>query len=938
MNALPFLMVLLLSAAVDAPGAPDAPQALPAGMKPDAAKGDAGKPDANKPDFPPFDDVMKDFKEVPSKTGEGCYLTLYRNEKTDELRAVIPSSMLSKQFLLASSISGGPVATGFQLDHFLAYWERMDKNLVLMRVDARFEPASGKEVSDVVNRSYRDEILRTASILTLKGSDPVISLDGLFKADFGGIGGWFGGSINPSLSKWSSVKSFPQNVELTVEAAFMSGGSGGQRMPLHYSISSVPQSDYKPRVADPRVGYFMTVRKDWGKRHSEKTLFDRYVNRWNLQKRDPSLEKSPPKVPITWYIEKTVPVRFRHAVKQGILEWNKAFEKCGFLDAVVVLQQEENGAYDELDPEDVRYNFFRWIVTGRGFAMGPSRDHPLTGEIFDADIVFDDSMVRYYVTDYERFSGGGAPSAITRNPVMERFFKAFPQWKFSTPWERLLPNLTLQQDRDAEFYSHLQEAMAERGRPLCDYCAGKASQMAMAGATFAAQGKNELPQEFLDQVVKEIVMHEVGHCLGLRHNFKASTWLELQQITGSDGDGVATVGSVMDYNAETMPMRGEKLSSYITRSIGPYDYWAIEYGYRPVGEPYKSEEEMLKAITARSAEDGLQYATDEDTMDVFSPDPLANRFDMGKDVIDYAQRQIELTNKLLADVSDWAVKDGESYNRLRRTFSRLSYERGRDCYFVARFVGGQYMNRSHKGDKDFKAPIVPVSAEKQRAALKFVSDHLFARGVFKFDPKLLNSLAPGRYWHWDSDEFDFRTEFNIHDLVSGMQFDSLFALMNPFTINRVHENQIKTGDGEPVYTLAEHLRTINDDIWTELDEKGGEFTDGKPMIDSFRRNLQRMHLDLMLNYVLEKPGASVPADCNSIARMLLKDTSTKIAALGTDKVDTATRAHLSDARNQIDRALEAQYTLSANNNGGGMMMFFRPTGAPVPPETVLPNR
>src|SRR5438552_2454518 len=105
------------------------------------ALADPPKPPTPKPDFPPFEEAMKDFKEVPSKTGEGCYLTLYRNEKTDELRAVIPGSLIGRHFLIASSMSGGPVATGFQLDHSIVYLEKMDHNLILMEVDPRYADA-----------------------------------------------------------------------------------------------------------------------------------------------------------------------------------------------------------------------------------------------------------------------------------------------------------------------------------------------------------------------------------------------------------------------------------------------------------------------------------------------------------------------------------------------------------------------------------------------------------------------------------------------------------------------------------------------------------------------------------------------------------------------------------------------------------------------------
>src|SRR5262249_17838858 len=116
----------------------------------------------------------------------------------------------------------------------------------------------------------------------------------------------------------------------------------------------------------------------------------------------------PPKKKIVFWIEKSVPDEYRSYVREGILEWNKAFAKVGFRDAIEVRQQREE---DDFDPEDVNYNTFRWITTDRGFAMGPSRANPLTGEIIDADIIFDASMVRYYRQSAALFSGGTAALA-----------------------------------------------------------------------------------------------------------------------------------------------------------------------------------------------------------------------------------------------------------------------------------------------------------------------------------------------------------------------------------------------------------------------------------------------------------------------------------------------------------------------------------------------
>lgn len=895
----------------------------------------------DKPDFPPFEDAMKDYSQVP--TAEQSFFTLWYNKKSDSLRAQIPSALIGKQFLIATSMSGGSVATGFQLDHFLAYLERMDKSLVLMRVDPRYADGGKEPVSDVIKRSYGgDIILKKSPIVTQKGSDPVIDLDGLFKADFSNIGRLGGGAINPALSKWVAYKAFPENVELSVALAMLREGVG-KRTQFHYSLSKIPESSkgYTPRVADDRIGYFLTVRKDWSKKHDARTLFDRYINRWRLEKRDPSAELSAPKNPIIWYIEKTVPLKYRRWVKEGILEWNKAYEKCGFLDAIEVIQQED---YDprtkDLDPEDVRYNFFRWIVTGRGFAMGPSRAHPLTGQIFDADIVLDDAMVRIYTDRYSLYTGG--EEALWRpqnNPYLEDFFQAYPQWQFRSARELLMPNVTLNDDPDDLFYRNLIRRMEERGNPMCECAAGMAQQMRFAGLALEAKGLGRNSEEFIGQVLKEVVMHEVGHCLGLRHNFKASTWLPMDEVEASHHAGEATVGSVMDYNPPILAARGEKQGSFITRTVGPYDYWAIEYGYRPVGKGDKNEDEMLSKVAQRVAEAGLDYATDEDTMSFLSPDPLSNRFDMGRDVMDYARRQIKLADSLMKDLTDWAVKDGDSYTKLRRAFSAVMGQRAAATSYVARFPGGQVFNRDHKSDPDARPSAVVVDADEQRTALKFVCEHVFAEDAYEISPKLLSHLAAGRFNHWGSDDFDFFVEFNVHDFVAASQYRCLLTLMNPFTIGRIHDNQVKFNPDQGIYTLGEHVTTLCDAIWSELDDDGRRGTEQKPYINSFRRNLQRRHLDTLMEMVLSEPGGTVPADANAIARLCLSRLSKKIGGVLDGKgLEVASEAHLADVKTRIDRALEAQYSIGGQNPGAGFL-FLRPAGEqpaakPIP---VLPK-
>lgn len=189
------------------------------------------------------------------------------------------------------------------------------------------------------------------------------------------------------LAMIKTAKAFPANVELAFELPMRDG----VLKTLHYSISEIaPNPAYKPRLADERVGHFTTAFTDLGKYQAQESKV-RYINRWHLEKADPNLTVSPPKNPIVFYIEHTTPIRYRRWVREGVLMWNKAFEKVGRANAIEVYYQDAaTGAHMEKDPEDVRYNFIRWLNNNVGTAIGPSRVDPLTGQILDADIILTD--------------------------------------------------------------------------------------------------------------------------------------------------------------------------------------------------------------------------------------------------------------------------------------------------------------------------------------------------------------------------------------------------------------------------------------------------------------------------------------------------------------------------------------------------------------------
>ena len=847
-------------------------------------------------------DQLIDGKKKINADGKAMW-TLYHSDQ--QLLVDLPKSALGKEFIVLTSIARGissgmvigGMSWGFGDDIIWTFRQSGEKVFVVHR-NVRYRAKDGSPEAQAVQLAYSDSILYALPVLTNTPTGGLlIDMTRVFMSDDMGIGQAIGSgfSFQSDRSTWAKVKAFEKNVELEVAAVY--GGRGsvetvpdtrGVQVNVHYSISELPKvgaNGYRPREADDRIGYFLTVIKDFSDKADEEH-FVRYINRWNLQKLDPSADISPPKEPIVFYVEKTVPVTLRPTVEAGILEWNKAFEKIGFAGAIRVQHEEDVEAQMavDIDPEDVRYNFFRWITADAGFAMGPSRVDPRTGQILDADIIFDAGFLNYWRQDYETFTDADAA--------------------------RLNPNWTpIETDQFAlPFSNHVHSAQCRLGHQMQQQMGFAAALMTTRG-DISADGK--LPREFIHQGLKEVVMHEVGHTLGLRHNFKASTWKSLEEIREKGANASEPiVASVMDYSPANIEKTKDSQGLYYSQTLGPYDFWAIEYGYKPISSGEAAE---LAKIAARSGEPGHAYSTDEDTRSSDS-DPLSNRFDLGKEPIEFARRQMEHAADLLGKVVDKTVKEGQGYQKARQGFGMLLSEYWRTAIYASRFPGGVYVHRDHKGDKDGKAPFEIVEAAKQRDAMKLLIDSAFASPGY--DGPMLNFLAASRWSHWGQRDLD-RLDYPIHEITLRMQSQILRQLLSSTTLQRLHDSEVKVAADADAYTLAEHLRLLVDGVFSEWGRANaqGEFTDRKPYIDSYRRNLQRDTLQRLTTLVTSGGG---PEDARTLARMHLQRLQTQITNLLKSKelkLDDYSRAHLLDCQAAIKRTLNAQLNLGGSSGG-----------------------
>jgi hypothetical protein len=619
----------------------------------------------------------------------------------------------------------------------------------------------------------------------------------------------------------------------------------------HYSLAKLPDEAMAARPADPRIGHFMT-------RHHEFTNdiapFPRqyFVNRWRLEKKDPNAQLSEPKQPIVFWLDRNIPVEYRDTVKAGILEWNHAFERIGFKDAIKVEMQPDDA---DFDTADLRHASVRWYLdTSDGaLAIGPSRIDPRTGEILDADIGVSQGWTRLP----RRLSGEQFPRPMPTIPAM-------------------------QQDEQA----------------LCSYGAEAFSEAAFASGLLEARGdldpSGPEAEAIVKATLKDVITHEVGHTLGLRHNFRASTIYTDQQLsdaafTRKNGLG----GSVMDYNAWNIALDKEKQGEYVMSTLGPYDYWAIEYAYKPI-DPSTEKAELAK-IAARSAEPYLAYATDEEVGD--STDPQVNQRDLGSDPLGFARRRMQLSRELWDRWQNRKLGGDESREAFYRNVVSGFTQYALAANVASKYVGGVVYVRDYAGST--RASYTPVDPARQREALKLVTDGLFQADSFRFKPEFLSRLA--------ADPFEVgigeKGNFNLAQRVLAVQTQVLDRLMGDATASRLLDSSLKIGDARKALSVADLYDTLQGAIWSDLKGTGD--------IPLMRRNLQREHVK-RLAATLTRPSGNSPADARALqrenARVLVSQLRTAQSRPGLSK---EARAHLADSLNTLEDALKAQMQRAA---------------------------
>jgi hypothetical protein len=846
----------------------------------------------------PFADVIKGARRT-----DGVLVVW---EKDDKVWLELKPEDLDQPFFLSPKLKSGIGERfffgGFMKGSGIVEFRRIynQVQLVWQNVDYTAKPGTPEALATAV--AYSPSLLASAPVLSLpepERKSVLVEANALFLADLLGLGMDLqrsyrqGYAFDPRNSAITSVRANADMVSLDVLGHYATAsisvpqfGPPGMPQPsaprslpdprslfltVEYSLARLPAEPMRGRRADPRVGYFETGRFDFSN-DLQRTPRERFVNRWRLEKKDPEAALSEPVKPIVYWIDKTVPLKYRASITAGVLEWNKAFEKIGFKDAIRVEIQPDNADFDTLDYGRAA---IRWTANASPVydAIGQSYVDPRSGEILGADI------------SIESFSMRNVRAARTQ---------VLTASGFTDPFADLMA-------------SPEQRALLLSGR-VCAY--GDATVEQLSYATDVLEARGDLDPDspeveaFVQAAVKGMAMHEVGHTLGLRHNFRASRAYTQQQLADpafTKLHGIA--GSVMDYPAVNLSVPGEDSHHYgsaFNETIGPYDYWAIEYAYKPLpsGLSAADEKAALEKIAQRSAEPLLAYGTDEDNF--LGIDPESLQFDLGNDAIAFAKRRILIAQDLLKRQETRQLRPDQDYNLLKRSVSFAIRDVARAAYVLVRQIGGVRTVRDAPGTG--RDPLTPVPFAEQRDALDLITGNLLSADSLRVSPSLQRKLGTDFDERWEAllgGEGSVQTDYSPSTQVLGLQRALLAELMSDSVATRLLQSSEKAPSGSArALRMPELYSRLTAAVWSELDGHGD--------IAPLRREVQREHID-RIAALLIRPGMANRADTRSVVRVQARALLERIqVASKRPGLSEEARAHLADSADTLEQALNAR--------------------------------
>lgn len=699
----------------------------------------------------------------------------------------IPVSLLQRDMLVVNKLQRVPFelndagvnrGTNYETQMIRFEWNKEEKKIRVRQS----RPLPESPENDAITRSVRDNFISPLiadfklEACNADSTSVIIQINDIYDGSETSINNVFdninlGTSAIKDLSRIMSIKAFPNNIVATSELTTkVREGMSAVNVTVEVSSSLVllPEKPMMGRLDDPKVGYFT---KDllYFSDSQQKTEEKKYITRWRLEPKPEDREAYlrgelvEPEKPIVFYIENSTPYRWRKYIKQGIEDWQVAFERAGFKNAIIAKELPDSIA---ANADDINYSVVTYAASSKANAMGPSILDPRSGEILEADIMW---------------------------------------------WHNVI--------------SMVQEWITVQ-----------------TGAIDPKARGTKLPDEMMGDAIRFVACHEVGHSLGLRHNMMGSWTFPTDSLRSkSFTDKMnSTASSIMDYARYNYVAQPGDGVTAVSPHIGPYDIFAIEYGYRWYGLPTPEAEKNV-LYDFLNKHNGRLYKYSEAQDPRSAVDPRAQNEDLGDDPVRSSELGIANLKRIVPEIIKWTTtgEKGQTYEEASRLYYAVITQWNNYLYHVMANIGGIYIENTTVGDG--VKTYTYVEKEKQEASLDF----------------LLNEVLCYPRWLFDTEISDYTfllrknptgvIEYAPSQILKNTQGYIFWDLLSNDRLMRMLENELK--NGKKAFTVVEMMDKMHNSIFATT-IKGGT-------PDVMERNLQKGFLDALITAAAESEGVKI---------------------------------------------------------------------------------
>ena len=699
----------------------------------------------------------------------------------------IPVSLLQRDMLVVNKLQRVPFelndagvnrGTNYETQMIRFEWNKEEKKIRVRQS----RPLPESPENDAITRSVRDNFISPLiadfklEACNADSTSVIIQINDIYDGSETSINNVFdninlGTSAVKDLSRIMSIKALPNNIVATSELTTkVREGMSAVNVTVEVSSSLVllPEKPMMGRLDDPKVGYFT---KDllYFSDSQQKTEEKKYITRWRLEPKPENREAYlrgelvEPEKPIVFYIENSTPYRWRKYIKQGIEDWQVAFERAGFKNAIIAKELPDSIA---ANADDINYSVVTYAASSKANAMGPSILDPRSGEILEADIMW---------------------------------------------WHNVI--------------SMVQEWITVQ-----------------TGAIDPKARGTKLPDEMMGDAIRFVACHEVGHSLGLRHNMMGSWTFPTDSLRSkSFTDKMnSTASSIMDYARYNYVAQPGDGVTAVSPHIGPYDIFAIEYGYRWYGQPTpEAEKDVLYDFLNKHNGRLYKYSEAQDPRSAV--DPRAQNEDLGDDPVRSSELGIANLKRIVPEIIKWTTtgEKGQTYEEASRLYYAVITQWNNYLYHVMANIGGIYIENTTVGDG--VKTYTYVEKEKQEASLDF----------------LLNEVLCYPRWLFDTEISDYTfllrknptgvIEYAPSQILKNTQGYIFWDLLSNDRLMRMLENELK--NGKKAFTVVEMMDKMHNSIFATT-IKGGT-------PDVMERNLQKGFLDALITAAAESEGVKI---------------------------------------------------------------------------------